>query len=303
MITGTEPSSLQTGLSSPESSFWSAQATGDVTTLRFHDGGLGAGTDLQRTWPLWQFFESLAASPPAVLRISFPPDGLSHGALVRLWRYIFDLTREDATHHPPSDRAHDELRREDFALARYMRHVRDRRQFVVADAQGQIDLNLLGLLLVCDYRIATRDTVIVNGPNPLGATFGTVVPDLLYSIVGSGRAVKLLLREESLGARSALRLGIVHDLTRPESHEQEAAAIAARLSAKGATFLRALKGAMVAAATPLDSRLEAMGGGTGFNRIPAPPKCPACEYDLTGHVSGWCPQCGQAIARSTEASP
>lgn len=302
MITGAKPSTIQTKRSADESSFWSAEAAGGVTTLRFHDGGLSSGTDLQRTLTLWRFFEGLLVSPPAVLRISFPSDGLSHGTLVSLWRYFREIAAADAAHRLPSGRARTELLCEDIALARYMTYVRDRRLFVVGDVRGQIDVNLLGLLLVCDYRIAARDTGIVNGANPLGTNIGTAAPGLLCSIVGPSRATELLLHKESLSARSALRHGVFHRLTATDSHEQDATAIATRLAARGSAYLRALKRAMVTAAPSLDSNLEAM-GGAGFNRVPVPLRCEACKYDLTGNLSGRCPECGHAIPRSTEPSP
>ncbi|MCC6681414.1 MAG: hypothetical protein IT445_10985 [Phycisphaeraceae bacterium] len=270
--------------------------------MRFHDGGLGSGTDLRRTRTLWRFFENLLASPPAVLRISFPSDGLGHGVLVRLGHYFHELAHDEWAHQIPSGRAQTELLCEDIALARYMTYVRDRRLFVVGDVRGEIDINLLGLLLVCDYRIGTRDTVIVNRANPLGTNFGTAAPGLLSSIAGPDRALDFLLHQELLGARRAMRLGIFHRLTRMQSHEQDAAAMATRLSARGSASLLALKSAMVAAAPPLDTHLEAM-GGAGFNRIPAPPRCEACNYDLTGNLSGWCPECGRVIPRSTEPTP
>ncbi len=34
----------------------------------------------------------------------------------------------------------------------------------------------------------------------------------------------------------------------------------------------------------------------GRRRVPDPGKCRRCEYDLTGNVSGVCPECGTAIA-------
>jgi enoyl-CoA hydratase/carnithine racemase len=302
MTTGARALPVEASHVADEATFWSAEAAGGVTTLRFHDGGLGSGTDLQRTRTLWEFFEGLLASPPTILRISFPPDGLSHGALVRLWQYFRDLAHTDAANRWPTCSAQAELRRENIALARYMTYVRDPRLFVIGDVRGQIDVNLLGLLLVCDYRIASPDAVILPGANPLGQSFATAVPALLSSIAGPSRALGILLQEEPLNARRALRQGLFHRLTSVHSHEQDAAAIAVRLSAKGPACLRALKSATAAAAPELDSQLEAT-GGAGFNRVPVPPKCEVCEYDLTGNVSGRCPECGHDIPRANELLP
>jgi hypothetical protein len=302
MTTGAKALPIEASHLADEFKFWSAEVAGGVTTLRFHDGGLGSGTDVQRTWTLWNFFENLLTHPPTVLRISFPSDGLSHGTLFHLWEYFCELAREEAAHRFPTCHAQDELLRENIALTRFMTYVRDPRLFVIGDIRGQIDVNLLGLLLVCDYRIASRDSVIVNGANPMGTSFATAVPTLLSSITGSSRALDLLLREEPLNARRALRLGIFHRLTSVDSHEQDAAAIATRLSAKGPACLRALKSATAAAAPQVDSHLEAT-GGAGFNRVPVPPKCEVCGYDLTGNMSGRCPECGHDIPRANERLP
>jgi enoyl-CoA hydratase/carnithine racemase len=274
-------------------SFWSVEAAGAVTTLRFHDGGLSSGTDLRRTATLWQFFEAVLARPPTVLRISFPSNGLSHGALIRLWQHFRELACDQSVHPMRADRARAELVHEDVVLARYMNYVRDRRLFVVGDIRGQIDINLLGLLLVCDYRIAGPDTVIVNEANPLGTGFGTAAPRLLASIAGPTRTLNLLLSGEPLPARRALRLGIFHRLTSADAYEQDVTAITSQLADKGSARLRALKNVAAAATPPPECHVEF--AGAGFDRFPpGPPKCEICEYDLTGNVSGRCPECGHA---------
>ncbi len=302
MITGARPSPRDSRRTPECSTFWSADSVLEVTTLRFHDGGLGSGTDPRRTRSLWEFFESLLARPPTVLRISFPSGGLSHDTLVGLWQYFRELARDDASHRLPTGRARDELHREDIALARYMTYVRDDRLFVVGDVRGQLDINLLGLLLVCDYRIAERGSEIVKAANPLGAKAGAAAPFLLCSIAGPSRALPLLLDDAPLSARSALRHGIFHRLTPAESHERDTAAIATQLSAKGPAYLRALKNAVVTAAPPLRSYLE-RNDGAGFRRVPPAPKCRVCGYDLTGNLSGRCPECGQATVGANEGSP
>lgn len=48
-----------------------------------------------------------------------------------------------------------------------------------------------------------------------------------------------------------------------------------------------------------------IGSGLLFRRLTRPRHsgCPGCGYNLTGNVSGICPECGRALPRSTAATP
>ena len=55
---------------------------------------------------------------------------------------------------------------------------------------------------------------------------------------------------------------------------------------------------------PAMALLALLGAIVAFTRAEYPPgHCRTCGYDLTGNVSGVCPECGTAIARSGESKP
>jgi hypothetical protein len=279
--------------------FWSTEVVGPVTILQFQTDSARAGVDLQRISTLWEFFDGLLASGRKVLHISIPSGSLSHDALVGLWEYFRSIPSDEYLPSARDSRAQTELAREDCALRQYITYVRDCRLFVVGDVQGEIDINFLGLLLACDYRIAAEDTVIVNSGHPLGMCFGTAVPWFLSQILGPSQTLEILLRNEHLPAQRAYELGIIHRLTAAKSHSRDALEITQSLAAKGPASLLALKRAMIASSAPVDTYLQAL--GAGFDRVPIATRfCTQCRYDLTGNVSGRCPECGRAIPFSKE---
>lgn len=283
-----------TGHPAGDPRFWSAEVVGSVTTLRFNPGSICAGVDLQRIATLWKFFDELVAGPHRVLLISFASSELSHAALVRLAEYFRIVNADHESASACDSRARTELAREDIAMQRYITYLRDRRLFVVGSYQGELDIHFLGLLLACDFWIAAENTVIVNRGHPLGVSPATAVPWFLVRTIGASQALDVLLESKDLPIRRAYELRLVHRITKSDSHEQEALAITQALAAKGTAHLLRLKRALSSSLAPLDKYLQVE--GAGFKDLPAgTPTCARCGYNLTGNVSGSCPECGRSL--------
>ncbi|MCO6439344.1 MAG: enoyl-CoA hydratase/isomerase family protein [Phycisphaerae bacterium] len=274
--------------------FWSTEVVGSVTILRFAPGSISVGVDLRRIGTLWELFDELVVGPHRLLLTSFPSSGLNHGALVQLNECFRRVNVADESTYAGDSRARTELAREEVAMQRYITYLRDPRLFVVGSYQGELDIHFLGLLLACDFRIASEDTVIVNRGHPLGVSPATAVPWFLTRIVGQDHALEILLGCEELSARRAYELGFVHRLTKTGSHERDSIAFVEAVAAKGVKNLLRLKRALGRSSVPLDKYLEVE--GVGLEHLPVTtPFCTNCGYNLTGNVSGTCPECGRAI--------
>ncbi|MCG3128230.1 MAG: hypothetical protein CHACPFDD_03107 [Phycisphaerae bacterium] len=285
---------VHTGRPAGDPRFWSTEVAGSVTILRFNPGSICAGIDLQRVATLWEFFDELVAGPHRVLHISFASSELSHETLVRLAEYFRSVSADDDSASACDSRARTELAREDIAMQRYIRYLRDSRLFVVGSYQGEIDIHFLGLLLACDFRIAAESTVIVNRGHPLGVSPATAVPWFLVRTIGASLALDVLLESDNLPVHRAHELGLIHRITKPNSHEPDALAITQALAAKGTAHLLRLKRAMTASSAPLEKYLQVE--GAGFQDLPVgTPTCARCGYNLTGNVSGSCPECGRPL--------
>lgn len=280
--------------------FWSVHVVDNIVFVNFLPDAITAGVDLQRVGKLWAFFDRLLAGPYRILHIDFSSGDLSHDGLVRLWEYLRGVAREQP------QRANLELIRADVAMQRFIACVRDPRLFVVAAFQGEIDLNFFGLLLACDYLIMSDDSAIVHSRHPLGMGLGTAVPWFLKRTLTPGPLLDTLLTSETIPARHAYELGLVHRLTPPDSHAADALETTRWLASKGEKDLLALKRVLNASSAPLDQYLRVV--GAALNRLPiGAPVCARCGYDLTGNTIGRCPECGQLfrddIATAPDAPP
>ena len=113
-----------------------------------------------------------------------------------------------------------------MAVRRFIEAVRHLDSFVIASIQGAVDFQLFGLLLACDYRIASEGTVFVNRSLNLGVPPGSAVPWFLARSVGQAKAAQILLEQKSLTSKQALDLGLVDQIVHPPLLGAEALAAA-----------------------------------------------------------------------------
>lgn len=97
------------------------------------------------------------------------------------------------------------------------------------------------LALACDIRVAGRSASFTSAFARMG-----LVPDggstqTLPSLVGMGRALRLLLSSESLDADAAFMAGLVSDVVDDESLEASGRALADRIASGAASSVRAIK--------------------------------------------------------------
>lgn len=98
--------------------------------------------------------------------------------------------------------------------------------------------------LCCDFRLAAENAVFGLPEITLGIIPGGGGTQRLPRLIGLGAATKMILTGETIDAQEALKLGLVHDVVALDRLEDEAGALAIRLSKRPVMALRAAKTAV-----------------------------------------------------------
>jgi 2-(1,2-epoxy-1,2-dihydrophenyl)acetyl-CoA isomerase len=112
---------------------------------------------------------------------------------------------------------------------------------VIAALNGHAIGAGLALALACDLRVASSRAKLMFAYGRLGASPDAGMSYFLPRLVGTGRAMRLLLEEPMLRAPEALEIGLVNEVVAPEEVLSVSIARAQRLAAKPPGFLRNVK--------------------------------------------------------------
>ncbi len=112
--------------------------------------------------------------------------------------------------------------------------------FICADC-GQILPMFASISLACDYRILGDNAEFQNPALELGLVPKGGAAWFVSRMLGRGRALELILAEESISVEAALELGLVNRCVPSENFEAEALAVAHRFAALPETSLRLAK--------------------------------------------------------------
>jgi enoyl-CoA hydratase len=124
------------------------------------------------------------------------------------------------------------------------------------------------LAMACDIRIASENAKLGQPEINLGIMPGGGGTQRLPRLVGLGQAYKLLYTGELISAAEAHRIGLVDEVTPPETLLDRAMALAQAIAQKSPVALRLIKEAVRASVrTPLDAglRTEAILFGLAFS--------------------------------------
>lgn len=112
---------------------------------------------------------------------------------------------------------------------------------VIAAVKGQTTGAALGLALAADIRIAAADTVFSFPEAQFGVPpiFGS--SQLLYTMIGMGRAKELLFTGRTVDAEEALGIGLVNRVVPAELLEEEAERLARGIGGNSLSSLRSIK--------------------------------------------------------------
>ncbi|MDP9820787.1 enoyl-CoA hydratase/isomerase family protein [Nocardioides massiliensis] len=102
---------------------------------------------------------------------------------------------------------------------------------VIAAMRGAAVGAGLDMALLCDMRVAGRSIRLIEGYIKVGLVPGDGGAWLLPRLVGTAKAMELLMTGDAVGAEEALRLGLVNHVYADETVLDEAMALAGRIAA------------------------------------------------------------------------
>ncbi|WP_174183774.1 enoyl-CoA hydratase/isomerase family protein [Nocardia barduliensis] len=115
----------------------------------------------------------------------------------------------------------------------------------------------LDMALMCDMRVMSRSAKVSEGYVRVGLTPGDGGAYYLPRIVGTSKALELLLTGDFIDADEALRIGLVNRLAEPERLAEVTGALAAQLAAAPPVTVRMIKRATYqSAGTDLRTALD-----------------------------------------------
>jgi enoyl-CoA hydratase/carnithine racemase len=212
----------------------------------------------------WEAFDRIGIQDKKVVLFRMPRDYLSPQLVDDFWRRASEAPID---HAPVGGRARPQLvAAADNSILRGLKFLHSLHGLTIGACEGEIDFDLLGLLLASKYRICTTDTTFVNRSLRRSVAPGSATPWYLARFIGFGKARELYLTRDSLTAQEALELGIVNHLAEPDSLEQDGLSAAERF----AEFDRSAMEFMVKATEQLHLDLEGYleKAGTGFGDLP-----------------------------------
>jgi enoyl-CoA hydratase/carnithine racemase len=244
--------------------YFTIEDQGDVRVLRLRPLEKIVFGHFDAMQNLFELLEGLHRRRQKVLLIEVQPGVLSPDIVDAFW--------EAARSEPPVRGGRREPPRRptiaflDAAIERLLPRLQTLETIVVATFQGEVDLDLFGTLLVCDYRICSDDTVLVNRVLERGSPPGSALFWLLCRYVGYGAAQEILIEGRSLTASEARQLRLVNRVVPADSLAAEGITVATDLSAKPAVAIGSLKRTCRYVDKDLVTYLK--NSGTGFDSLP-----------------------------------
>lgn len=114
-----------------------------------------------------------------------------------------------------SQYSHDENRADAMKLATMLRTIHECPKPVIARIHGPAFAGGVGLVAACDIAIASLNAEFCLTETKLGLIPATIAPYVLRAI-GASQARRYFLTAEKFDASEAFRIGLVHNIVRPE---------------------------------------------------------------------------------------
>jgi enoyl-CoA hydratase/carnithine racemase len=249
-----------------DTSLFSCEDRGRIVILRYKPRDHLFAADSRAMIESWEVLDRIQKQGKSVILFRMPRDHLSPALVDDFWRRASEAPID---HAPIGGRALPQIvAAADASMQRILRFLRSIAALTIGACEGEVDFDLLGLLLACKYRMCTTDTTFVNRTLRRSVGPGSATPWYLARFLGISRAREVYLTRDSLTAQEALELGIVNQVSETDLLEQAGVAVAERF----AEFDRAAVESLVKATEQLHQDLDAYlkKVGTGFGDLPKP---------------------------------
>ena len=239
--------------------YFSVERAQDVWTVRFNPLDFMMFQQLDITEAMFQLLADVESEHVKVIRADYPAGCLSPAVVDRFWEDAGQAPLvPGARHEPPQPEL---VRNANTAIPRLLRQLRRMRTLCFVSFQGEVDLDLFGVVLAAHYRVCAEDTRIINRVLDREAGPGSATFWLLARYLGFGLASHILMEGRSLTAQEALELRLVNRVVSSAELESEAQSVAGQFAAKPAKALSSLVRASTHLDADLATYLERIGAG------------------------------------------
>ena len=183
--------------------YFDVEQRGTLGILRLRPSREVALSNIHYTHALLHAIERFSAESMSVLLVCVPPGNFDSERMTQFWDTargsLPDEPVRGARHpHPPG--VPTELVRLENGVVQVLRLLRRVDLFKIVAFEGEVDFDLLGLLLAFDARLCDQTTVIENRTLERGVTPGFGVLWYLAQYVGQATTLHLVLNRRSLSA-------------------------------------------------------------------------------------------------------
>ena len=235
--------------------------TEDIWTVRFQPLDFMLFERLEMTQSIFQLLDEVEQTGLKVLRADYSRDSISPTVVDQFWEQASTAPLVAGARGEPPMR--ETIRNVVSAIPQLLNRVRRLTTLCVASFQGEVDLDLFGVILVAHYRVCSEDTIIVNRVLDRAHGPGSAVFWLLTRYVGYGLASEILLEGKSLTAQEALDLHLINRIVPAEDLESESQSVAEQFAAKPSGALTSLVRASRYLDDDLPTYLKQVGPGFG----------------------------------------
>ena len=247
-----------------DTTLFSLEERGDVAVMRFKPRESLYTADSRAMIDAWAAMDEIQIQAKRVVIFRMPKDFLSPKLVDDFWRRAKEAPIGHAPRGAPP-RPH-MVAAADASMQRSLTFLKSLPAVTIVACEGEIDFDLLGLLLACKYRMCSADTKFVNRTLRRNVGPGSGTPWFLARSLGLAKTRRLYLDEVTLSANEALELGIVDRACDADSLEQDALSVAEHFGQFDQAALSSMMRGMQLVDLDLATYLEQ--AGTGFERAP-----------------------------------
>ena len=250
--------------------YFETESRGGVGILRWKPTHGVALSDIHYAHAVLEAIERFESESRSVLVVSVPRGNFSPERMERFW----DTARESPPDEPVRGARHPhpvglpkEVINLENGVIQLLRLLRRINLFKVIAVEGDVDFDLLGLLLAFEVRVCGRTTTFDNRILDRGIAPGFGVLWYLAQHVGQARMLDLVLNRRSLSAEDARALNLVTHTSDDGHAYEDAVRFAEDVSRKPKAVLEGLVKATGQLHTDFETYLDRL--GAGFTKLPA----------------------------------
>jgi hypothetical protein len=215
--------------------------------------------------------KKLESDGGSVLLVCVPAGNLAAERMEEFWKSARETPpdhRSFAGRYAPVTNLPPAVLRQETAVTQVLEVLQSTSLFKIIAVEGNVDFDLLGLLLAFDIRFCSRETAFQNRILDRGTVPGFGVLWFLTRQLGLPTTTDLVLHHQTLSAESARDFKLVTNLSDPGACAADALNYAEEIAKAPPAVLQALVRATNCIGSDLQTYMKRVGGG--FTGLPKP---------------------------------